>query len=62
MLRAERRAGEMLKESEKIRTGNPQWRHDVSIEEIETLDNLGIKKQESKHWQAISRIPEKITT
>ena len=51
---AERRAGEMLKES-KIKPGNPQLSHDVII--VPRLDELGITPMQSHRWQLEAEIP-----
>jgi len=58
-LRAERRAGEMLKEME-IKRGNIPGSNNREIVKLQdvTLQNIGIQKHESSRWQAISRIPE----
>lgn len=48
-VRAERRAGEMLRESN-VRAGNPANR--------DTLSELGVKPQESKRWQKVAAVPE----
>lgn len=57
-LRAERRAGEMLKETE-LNKGRPSEKglHDVTV--ITKLSDLGIDKHESSRWQKIAGIPEK---
>ena len=51
-VRAERRAGELLKAT--VKPGNPQLSHDVTIK---TLPD-GISRKQSSRWQAIAEIPE----
>ena len=52
-LRAERRAGELLKET--IKPGNPQLCQAIIIEK---LPDLGITGHQSANWQKIASIPE----
>jgi len=52
-LRAERRAGELLKET--VKPGNPQLSTDTTIEK---LPELGITRDQSSRWQKIASIPE----
>lgn len=52
-LRAERRAGEMLREREKPK-GN---QHSAGLQGV-TLQNVGISKIQSHRWQKIAEIPE----
>ena len=54
-LRAERRAGEMLKEQ--VSAGNPQFLHD---ERIVPLKELGISEIQSHRWQLEAEIPEEV--
>ncbi|MCI0349196.1 MAG: hypothetical protein L0Z53_07205, partial [Acidobacteriales bacterium] len=57
-LRAERRAGELLREMElKDHTANLPKSHDVTLDKP-TLSDLGIGKMQSSRWQAIAEIPE----
>lgn len=63
-LRAERRAGEMLKEGaekgsrDQGKGGNRKSQsHDVTVKPA-TLDEIGISKMQSSRWQAIASIPE----
>ena len=53
-VRAERRAGELLKAT--VKPGNPQLSHDVTIK---TLPD-GISRKQSSRWQAIADIPEPV--
>ena len=54
-IRAERKAGEILKES--TRVGNPQWSHSATIGR---LGDIGISKSQSSRWQSIASIPESL--
>ena len=58
-IRAERRAGEILKEREK-NPGTRMLGSDIVSppEEIETLSDIGISRKQSSRFQAIARIPE----
>lgn len=56
-LRAERRAGELLKE-QGIKPGNPQFLHDARIRP--KLADIGIEETQSHRWQRIADIPEDI--
>ncbi|NQT97672.1 MAG: hypothetical protein HQ562_08030 [Candidatus Marinimicrobia bacterium] len=53
-LRAERRAGELLKDT--IKPGNPQLSKPTTIEP--SLKDLGITRDQSSRWQQIASIPE----
>jgi hypothetical protein len=59
-LRAERRAGEMLQESELHKGGRPKKTADnVSVvSEPIKLAEVGISHKQSERWQAIASIPE----
>lgn len=52
-LRAERRAGELLKET--VKAGNPQLSNATTIDK---LPELGISRDQSSKWQKIASIPE----
>jgi hypothetical protein len=55
-LRAERKAGEILR-SLKLRGGDRRSKgHRVHLK----LDDLGISRQESKRWQCIASLPEEV--
>jgi len=56
-IRSERKAGEILA-GMNLKTGNPQWSHDATIEP--TLDDLDINKTQSSRWQKIAGIPEEV--
>jgi len=59
-LRAERRGGEILRETEKHKGGRPGKNrfHDGTSLNPETLDDLGVTKKQSHRWQAIASVPE----
>jgi len=59
-IRAERRAGELLKERD-LHAGRPskEWSHDATISRpVGTLPELGITRDESSRWQRIASVPE----
>jgi N6-adenosine-specific RNA methylase IME4 len=58
-VRAERRAGELLKVTEKHPGGNPNLSHDVTGYPP-SLDEIGISRKQSSRWQAIASIPEPV--
>jgi hypothetical protein len=65
-LRAERRAGEMLREADKNEGGNPNLLHDETGSPP-TLDELGISRIQSHRWQAeaenkVAKMPGGIKT
>jgi N6-adenosine-specific RNA methylase IME4 len=55
-LRAERKAGEMLKETSKQKPGEYQRLQDVTV--APSLKDLGIQKHQSSRWQKIANIEE----
>lgn len=55
-IRAERRAGEMLRDSG-IKAGNPQLSKSTTI--AEKLPDLGITRDQSSRWQKLAAIPDK---
>ena len=55
-LRAERRAGELLKETPKQKPGEYQRSQAVTV--APTLEEIGITKNQSSKWQKIANIPE----
>lgn len=66
-LRAERRAGELLREMEKHPGtvlagrdpgGDFRKSHDETADKTPTLSDIGISKSQSSRWQAIADIPE----
>jgi len=57
-LRAERRAGELLREMG-LESGNPQWSHDETIANPRLTD-LGISKSQSSRWQLEAEVPEEV--
>jgi hypothetical protein len=59
-LRAERKAGELLSESQKHKGGKPVTVDD-GLEEPPTLEALGLTRNQSSKWQKIATIPESDT-
>lgn len=57
-LRAERRAGEMLKDKDKAPGGQPYQSTGNIMKPVETLADLGISKVQSHRWQLEAEIPE----
>jgi len=59
-LRAERRAGELLKETPKAKGGQPYQSTGNKVQPVETstLEEIGITKNQSSKWQKIASIPE----
>lgn len=62
-LRAERRAGELLREMQKNEGGRPTKKTSntvLPVLDAPTLDDLGITKMQSSRFQAIAAIPEPV--
>lgn len=60
-LRAERKAGELLRDMEKARPGPPIRNRSVDTTEYRgapTLRDLGISKQQSSDWQRLASVPK----
>ncbi len=59
-IRAQRKAGEMLEETERQTVGRPKekWLHDDTI--LPKLSELGFEKTEAFRYQSIASIPEEI--
>jgi DNA modification methylase len=57
-LRAERRAGEILKDTPKNEGGLLRGNTVLPRDDTPTLDDLGISKMQSSRWQAIAALPE----
>lgn len=57
-IRAERRAGQLLREIDKHKGGNPNLSHDMTGCPP-TLGELGLNRNQSSHYQAIASLPEK---
>jgi len=60
-LRAERKAGELLRQTEKARAGRPPENrsHDsTDFRGSPTLADLGITKNQSSQWQRLADVPE----
>jgi hypothetical protein len=58
-LRAERKAGELLRERDKAKAGRPPNRSDNATDYrgAETLAEIGISKQQSSDWQKLAAVP-----
>jgi hypothetical protein len=58
-LRAERRAGQLLREMQKMKGGRPtkNQSHDATSSSL-TLSKLNISKTQSSRWQQLARVPE----
>jgi hypothetical protein len=54
-LRAERKAGELLRQMEKAKGGNPNLSHRPTGS---TLSDLGITRDQSSQWQRLAAVPE----
>lgn len=54
-LRAERKAGQILRNMEKAKGGKPNRRGDRSGNK--TLKQLGVSKDQSKRWQKLAEVP-----
>jgi len=55
-LRAEKKAGDMLKERDRpIRNQHSATSHDVTLQ---TLDDMGISRNQSARWQALADVPD----
>ncbi len=60
-IRAERRAGELLQETDKNRGGRPTKTHHAMLQVSgPTLIELGVTRMQSSRWQTIANIPERI--
>ena len=57
-LRAERKAGEMLAETELDKGGRPAENQSHDASSLPKLKELGIEKDQSSRWQNIASIPE----
>jgi len=55
-IRAERKAGELLKQMEKQKPGEYKRLHDATV--TPSLKDLGIEKTQSMRWQQIADLPE----
>ncbi len=58
-VRAERRCGQLLREMEKAKGGNPQLvaNHD-RLEKPKTLAEMGVTKDQSSKWQKLAGVPD----
>ncbi len=60
-LRAERRAGELLQETDKNGGGRPKKTSNTMLQvSLPTLMELGLTRMQSSRWQTIANIPERI--
>lgn len=61
-VRAERKLGEMLRESPKAPGGQPYQSTGNSVLPVETptLDDIGINKMDSSRWQKIATVPSEV--
>jgi len=61
-VRAERKCGELLRDSEKAKgnrnTGNFGGRNELPPKETKTLSDMGITKDQSSKWQKLAAIPD----
>lgn len=58
-IRAERRAGQLLKGMEKAKGGQPSSEKKRSHDERTTLSDLGIDHNQSSRWQTMAGLPDK---
>jgi len=58
-VRAERRAGELLKVTT-VKGGERHKLLDGTCERVSKLEDIGISKSQSSRWQAIADIPEPV--
>jgi hypothetical protein len=57
-LRAERRAGQLLRETEKAKPGPEPSDRSHRITDPATLSDLGVSKKQSSDWQKLAGVPE----
>ena len=59
-MRAERRAGQMLKDMDKAKGGRPELTgpSSVPVNSVLTLSEVGITKNQSSQWQKVANVPE----
>jgi hypothetical protein len=61
-VRAERKCGELLAETEKAKAGRPpinRSNQTTNLESPKTLAEMGVTKDQSSKWQKLAAIPEK---
>lgn len=58
-MRAERRAGEILREMKANGQRHPGGRQIESHDDTQTLEDMGISKTQSSRWQKLASIPER---
>lgn len=61
-LRAERRAGELLKDMDRQEVGRPEKNSNTALPFFDppTLDELGISKMQSSRFQAVASVPDEL--
>jgi hypothetical protein len=57
-LRAERKAGELLRQMDKAKGGRPSEKTPSVAEGVSTLRDLGISEKQSSQWQRLAAVPE----
>lgn len=62
VIRAERRAGEMLRDGDKAKGGQPYQKKSTpcTMQGVETLADLGIEYTQSHRWQKMAEMPEDV--
>ena len=60
-MRAERRAGELLRDTERAEGGRPKETRSIGEQVISppSLSDLGVSRKQSMTWQLIAKVPEK---
>ena len=60
-VRAERRAGELLRDMDKAKGGNPQLlATDEGLDNPKTLSEMGLTYDQSSKWQKLADVPEDV--
>jgi len=60
-VRAERRAGELLRDMDKAKGGNPQLlAADEGLDNPKTLSEMGLTYDQSSKWQKLADVPEDV--
>ena len=57
-VRAERKLGEMLRETERHEGGRPKATHDTVSQVSPTLSDMGVTGKQSSRWQKVADVPE----
>ena len=58
-LRAERKAGQLLKQMQKAKAGRPTKNRSKRSTDFPTLAELGVTKDQSSQWQKLADVPDK---